>query len=136
MWNLRLSMILYGAIQMAEGIVMFLWPDRVASLLNFSFVNVSALSTDFISYIFALTGAALIAGGFLFIVSSVNPLKNINAIRFAVLWTGLALFGQIYAITKGYVTFGDIWSNLIVTAIFLFAFLLFCPWPWHRKSYK
>lgn len=137
MWNLRLSMILYGAIQMAEGIVMWLDPARVASLLGLG--GFGSLYTDamsFVSYIFALMGATLIAGGFVFIVGSVNPRKNINVVRFAVLWSGLTLAGEIYSMVKGYVTFGTIWSNFVITAVFLLAFLVFFPWPWKRESYK
>ena len=106
MWNLRLSMILYGAIQMAEGIVMWLDPARVANLLGFGGVSLALDATNFVSYIFALAGAALIAGGFVFIVGSVSPVKNINVVRFAVLWNGLTLAGEIYSMVKGYVTFG------------------------------
>jgi len=136
MWNLRLSMILYGAIQMAEGIVMWLMPGRVYEYVGFKDLYISAVITDFVSYLLAVTGAALIAGGFLFLLGSFNPLKNVNAVRFAILWTALALVGQIYSIMKEYVTFGAIWWNLVVTAIFLLAFLLFFPWPWRRESYR
>ena len=136
MWNLRLSMILYGAIQMAEGLVMWIMPGRVYEYVGFKDLYISAVITDFVSYLLAVTGAALIAGGFLFILGSFNPLKNVNAVRFAILWTALALAGQGYSIMKGYVTFGAIWWNLVVTAIFLLGFLFFFPWPWRRESYK
>ena len=64
------------------------------------------------------------------------PVKNINVVRFAVLWNGLTLAGEIYSMVKGYVTFGTIWSNFVITAVFLLAFILFYPWPWKRESYK
>ena len=137
MWNLRLSMILYGAIQMAEGIVMWIMPDRIYGYIGFQdFPTYMPIATDFVAYMLAVTGAALIAGGFFFIIGSFNPAKNVNAVRFAILWTALALAGQIYALTKHYVTFGDIWLNLVLTAIFLAAFVFFFPWPWRRESYK
>ncbi len=136
MWNLRLSMILYGAIQMAEGLVMWIMPGRVYEYVGFKDLYISAVITDFVSYLLAVTGAALIAGGFLFILGSFNPVKNINVIRFAILWTTLALAGQVYSIMKEYVTFGAIWWNLIVTALFLVGFLFFFPWPWRRESYR
>jgi len=138
MWNLRISMILYAAILMAEGIVMWLDPPRVAGLLGFNiFDSMAGLDAmNFVSYIFALMGAALIAGGFVFIVGSVNPNKNVNVVRFAILWSALTLAGEIYSMIKGYVTFGSIWSNFVITAIFLLAFLVFFPWPWRRESYR
>ena len=137
MWNLRLSMILYGAIQMAEGLVMWLMPDRIYGYIGFQdFPTYMPIATNFVAYMLAVTGAALIAGGFFFIIGSFNPLKNVNAVRFAILWSALTLAGQIYAIIKEYVTFGAIWWNLLVTALFLIGFLLFFPWPWRRESYK
>jgi hypothetical protein len=136
MWNLKLSMILYGAIQMAEGLVMWLMPGRVYEYVGFKDFYIGPVISDFVSYILAVTGAALIAGGFLFLIGSFNPMKNVNTVRFAILWSALALAGQIYAIIKEYVTFGAVWSNLVMTAVFLVAFLLFFPWPWRRESYK
>jgi len=137
MWNLRLSMILYGAIQMAEGLVMWLMPDRIYGYIGFQdFPTYMPIATNFVAYMLAVTGAALIAGGFFFIIGSFNPLKNVNAVRFAILWSALTLAGQIYAIIKEYVTFGAIWWNLVVTALFLLGFLFFFPWPWRRESYK
>lgn len=137
MWNLRLSMILYGAIQMAEGLVMWLMPDRIYGYLGAEdFPTYMVTATNFVNYILVITGAVLIAGGFLFLITSINPFKNVNAVRFAILWSALAVIAQIYAISKDYVTFGAIWVNLILTAIFLVAFIYFFPWPWRRESYK
>lgn len=137
MWNLRLSMILYGAIQMAEGLVMWVMPGRIYDYIGFQdFPTYMPVATNFVGYILAITGAALIAGGFLFLIGSFNPMNNVNAVRFAILWSALTLAGQIYSIMKEYVTFGAIWWNLVVTALFLLGFLFFYPWPWRRESYK
>jgi hypothetical protein len=136
MWNLRLSMILYGAIQMTEGIVMWIMPGRVYEYVGFKDLYISSAITDFVSYLLAVTGAALIAGGFLFIIGGINPARNVNAVRFAILWSALTLVGQGYSIMKDYVTFGNIWWNLVVTALFLLGFIVFFPWPWRRESYK
>jgi hypothetical protein len=135
MWNLRISMILFGAIQVAEGLIMWIAPQYVIDTIGFD-IYLSTAATGLVSYIMAIAGAALISGGCLFLLGSFNPMKNVNAVRFAILWSALTLAGQIYAIMKDYVTFGHIWWNLIVTAIFLVAFFIFFPWPWRRESYK
>jgi hypothetical protein len=136
MWNLRISMILFGAIQMAEGLVMWILPGRVYEYVGFGDLYIASDVSNFIAYIMAIAGAALISGGCLFLIGSFNPMKNVNAVRFAILWSALILAGQIYSIAKDYVTFGHIWWNLVVTAIFLLAFFIFFPWPWRRQSYK
>jgi hypothetical protein len=135
MWNLRISMILFGAIQVAEGLLMWVAPQYVIDTIGFD-IYLSNTATGLVSYIMVIAGAALISGGCLFLLGSFNPMKNVNAVRFAILWSALTLAGQIYAIMKDYVTFGHIWWNLIVTAIFLVAFFIFFPWPWRRESYK
>jgi hypothetical protein len=138
MGNLRVAMMLFGAIQIAEGAVMWLLPEQVVTtyfkIEDFNLIISS--ESNFLAYILAMTGAALISAGFLFIIGGFSPYKNVNAVRFAVLWSALALAAQIYAIAKEYTTFGEVWLPLVITAIFLLAFIIFFPWPWRRESYR
>jgi hypothetical protein len=135
---LRLFMMLFGAIQMAEGAVMWLLPDQVVSTYFkvADFTPGFSSESNFLSYILAMTGAALISAGFLFVIGGFNPQRNVNAVRFAILWSGLAVAAQAYSISKEYTTFGEIWLPLAITAIFLVGFIIFYPWPFNRQSYK
>ncbi|MCL2615984.1 MAG: hypothetical protein FWD30_04200 [Dehalococcoidia bacterium] len=138
MRNLRIAMILYGAIQIAEGFVMWLMPDKFPSFIGFN--EQMFMSTDargFLNFMLILAGVAFIAGGFIIIAGSFNnPWRNANPVRFAILWSALMFVGQIHALIKGSVSFGQIWFVLIITAIFLAAFLIFYPWPFNRKSFR
>jgi peptidoglycan/LPS O-acetylase OafA/YrhL len=135
MRNLRIAMILYGAIQISEGFLMWLVPNNIPSYIGFDEPFLSADASSIIYYILAIAGAAFITGGCLFIMGSFNnPWRNPTPVRLAVLWSALMLFGQIYAVTRGYVGFGHVWFNVIITIIFLIAFLVFYPWPFNRKS--
>jgi len=133
MLNLRLSMIIYGLINMAEGIVMWLNPERVAGYLGFSDLTINGAFSDYVSYILAVAGAAFVAAGFIFIWGAISPVKNLTVVRLIILWTGLTLAAMLYALTKGFVTFGNSWFSIILSAIFLVVFILFYPWPWRKE---
>jgi hypothetical protein len=138
MLNLRISMIVYGLINMAEGIVMWLYgvdPASIAGYLGFPDLNltISGDFANFVAYILAVAGAAFIAAGFSFIWGAISPVKNLTVVRLIILWTGLTLAAMIYALIKGFVTFGNTWFSIILSAIFLVAFVFFYPWPWRKE---
>ncbi|MCL2679560.1 MAG: hypothetical protein FWF18_04680 [Dehalococcoidia bacterium] len=142
MKNLRIAMILFGAIQIAEGAVALFAPAMAAGYLgieDFDLLHPVMIArdlTNFAAYIMAFLGATLISAGFLFIIGGLNPYRNVNAVRFAILWSGLSLVAQIYSIVNGYTTFGTIWLAMVITIVFLIAFILFFPWPFNRDSYR
>lgn len=135
MRNLRLTMILYGAIQIAEGFVMWLLSSNIPSYLGYDKPFLSTDASNIIAYVAVIAGAAFIVGGCLFIMGSFsNPWRNPTPVRLAILWSALMLTGQIYTLTKGYVEFKHTWASLIITLIFLIALIIFYPWPFNRRS--
>jgi hypothetical protein len=128
MRSLKAALILFGAITIAEGIWMWVNPNTMSGMMGITdFANLGNAG-KYIAYILALLGSGFVASGVLFILAGLNPLQNINAVRFAVLWTCLLLLGQIYAILDKLTTFNDTWYSMLVVAIFLIAFLIFYPW--------
>jgi hypothetical protein len=119
MRSLKAALIIFGAITITEGILMWVNPNTMTGLGD---------TGKYIAYILALLGSGFVASGLLFLLAGLNPLQNINAVRFAVLWTGLLLLGQVYAILDKLTTFNDTWYSMLVVAIFLIAFLIFYPW--------
>ena len=128
MSNLKAAMIIYGAINIAEGIVM--WFGQ-ATIVNTMF-NVSYIASQyhFIGYVFTMLGAASISAGLLMIVAGLNPLPNINAVRFAILWSALFLIGQVYSIGAGYVSWSHVGlvAAVIINLVILLALAVFYPW--------
>jgi hypothetical protein len=115
---------------------MWLRPNLVSSYIGFNDPFLSRDATSILYYVLALAGAAFIAGGFLFIMGSFNPARNVTPVRIAILWSTLMLVGQIYTLIKSYVEFTHVFFNMIITVIFLIGFLVFYPWPFNRKSYR
>jgi len=119
--NLKIALIIYGAIHIVQGIILLVVPDRVTDLSGFE-VLVSS------EYFLAIIGGAFIAAGVWFAMTGLEPLQNINGVRFAILWAGLLLVIPLFSLWKDYVDFGHIWFMVVQNAIFIAAFLIFYPY--------
>ncbi len=119
--NLKIALVIYGAIYITQGIILLIAPDRMADLYGFGAVN------DQMSYLMAITGSAFIAAGVWFAMTFLDPIRNINSVRFAILWASLLLITPLYALWQGYVEADHIWFGVVLNAIFAIAFLVFYP---------
>jgi hypothetical protein len=120
--NLKIALVLYGALYIALGIVLLLAPDRAGeSLYGFNLID------NDLRYIMAIGGAAFITAGVWFAMTFLDPVRNINSVRFAILWAGLMFIVPLFALSKGYIEVGQIWLGVIVNAIFAAAFLIYYP---------
>lgn len=122
MLNLKMAMVIYGAIHLVQGVFLIIVPDKVVELSGFAVVS------DSERYFLALLGSAFIAAAIWFIISGLNPLENIAGVKFAILWSVILFVVQLYTVVKDIVTFGDIWIGIAETAVFAVAFLLFYPY--------
>jgi hypothetical protein len=121
MRNIRATLIICGAVYIAEGIMLLVAPERVSDLYGFETFN------DSMSYMMAIIGSAFISAGVWFIMTVLDPLRNVNAVRFAILWASLLVVGPLYALWQGYVDIGQIWFEMALNAVFVIALLVFYP---------
>jgi hypothetical protein len=119
--NLKVALIIYGAIHIAQGIILLAVPDRVTEFSGFEVLASS-------EYFLAILGGAFIAAGVLFAITGFNPLQNINGVRFAVLWASLLLIIPLFSLGLDYIDFSHIQFIVIENAIFTAAFLIFYPY--------
>lgn len=126
--NLKVALGIYGALYITQGIVLVVAPERAADLSGFIY------SASFVPYFLTLIGATFIAAGVWFALSALDPLRNMNGIRFAVLWAALLLIIPIYALGKDYVDFSQVWPGVVENAIFIVAFLVFYPYRRQRED--
>ena len=122
MRNLKAALVLFVAIHIVQGLFLIIDPNGVAKLFGFE-----ELAT-YVLYIMALLGSTFIAAGVWFIITGRDPLQNINGVRFAILWAGLLLAIQLYAVAQGYIVFRETWTEITLTAVFTVAFLFFYPY--------
>jgi hypothetical protein len=119
--NLKIALVIYGAIYITQGIILLVAPDRIADLYGFGLVN------NHMAYLMAVTGSAFITAGVWFAMTFLDPVHNINSIRLAILWASLMFITPLYALWQGYTEIGHIWFGLVLNAIFAAAFLIFYP---------
>ena len=119
--NLRVALIIYGAIHIVQGIILLVAPERMTELADFATLGPS-------EYFLAIIGGTFIAAGVWFAMSGMNPLQNINGIRFAILWAGLLLVIPLFTLAYSYVNFGHIWFMVVQNAVFAVAFMIFYPY--------
>ncbi len=118
--NLKASLIVLSIVSITQGVLLWFVPGRTAD-----FLGISDLASG---YLFASLGAAFIAASFIFALAGMNPLENATGIKFAILWTALALVSQIYAVVRDYVTWGHIWVPMVIYAVIFIALLVFYPY--------
>jgi len=119
--NLKVALIIYGAIHIVQGIILLVAPERITEFSGFEALGSS-------EYFLAIIGGAFIAAGVLFAMTGLDPLQNINGVRFAVLWAALLLIIPLFTLWYDYVDFGHIWFIVVQNAIFASAFLIFYPY--------
>jgi hypothetical protein len=119
--NLKVALIIYGAIHIVQGIILLVAPERITEFSGFEALGSS-------EYFLAIIGGAFIAAGVWFAMTGLDPLQNINGVRFAVLWAALLLIIPLFTLWYDYVNFGHIWFIVVQNAIFAAAFLIFYPY--------
>jgi hypothetical protein len=119
--NLKVALVIYGAIYITQGIILLIAPQRIADLYGFGDVN------NHMAYLMTMTGSAFITAGVWFAMTFLDPIRNINSVRFAILWASLMFITPLYALWRGYVEIDHIWLGLVLNAIFAAAFLIFYP---------
>ena len=119
--NLRAALIIFSALHLAQGIILIVVPDRVTEFSGFEILASS-------EYFLAILGGTFIAAGVWFALTGLDPLRNINGVRFAILWAGLLLIIPLFALRFENVTFDHIMFIFIQNAIFTAAFLIFYPY--------
>ena len=117
--NLKASLFLYSGVSVLMG-VLLMFPVNTADFLG--------IGSTPSGLIFALLGAAYIAAAYLFMVAGFNPLLNLSAVKFAILWSALMILASLYSIMAGYVSWGHIWFIVAIHFIFFLAFMIFYPW--------
>jgi hypothetical protein len=119
---LKVTMIVYGAVVILTGLPSIFLPDAWGGMHGMSG------GPSYIMWMSALTGALSVTIGVWVIIGSLDPLRNINWVKFIIMWCILALVVHIYSITRGYVDVNQIIGFIIVHGIFAVAFLALYPW--------
>ena len=121
--TLKVLLIIYGVMLILLGLGDIFMPEQAAVMFDVADIS------DFAKFVGAALGAIYIAAGVWLLFASVDPLRNINMVRFVITKAILSIAVIIYANTVGLIDltiFG--YSMLIVDAILAILFLIAYPW--------
>lgn len=113
-------LVVFGLVEIVLGVLVLFFPEQAAS-------GVDELS-GYLKYTMASLGICLIVPGVFLILAAWNPLRHINWVRFAIVWSVLGFAIGLYAIAHGDVEFSEAGIPLIIDAVFAVAFLALYPY--------
>ena len=88
--GLKVALILFGAISILSGLAHIIVPYQLASMVGFGEI------ADYVPYLMAMVGICFIAPGVWLIVAGRDPLQHITWVKFAILWSILAVVAGLY----------------------------------------
>ena len=119
---LKVALILYGVIGIVLGLILIALPDQAANM--FGFEEIAGVGV----YIAALCGISSIAPSVWLIVAGRDPLRHITWVKFAILWSLLAVVAGLYSIIRGAADFSQAGTGIILDGVFAVAFLVLYPY--------
>ena len=119
---LKVVLIVFGVIEILLGLSLVIFTDQAASMAGISEVS------GYLMYTMASLGMCLIAPSVFLIVAARDPLRHINWVKFAILWSILGVVGGLYSIVRGDVDFSHVGMQIIMDAVFAVLFLVYYPW--------
>ena len=127
---LRVVMIIWATISILLGLVYIFMPTQFADMVGFEHGPISTL------YLLAMLGVTFVAIGAFLIIAARDPLKNILWVQFAIAWAVLAVAIEAYSIGRGFVSFAQIGTGVIIDSVFAVALLALYPWRAARSSQR
>ena len=125
---LKVVMIVFGVVEILLGLMLVTMPEQMASS-----AGADAASGLLLYYIVSL-GICLLALGVFIIIAAKDPLKHINWVKYAIVVCLLGALAGLYAVIRGYVTFGEAGMQIIMDAIFGIVFLALYPYRAAKSS--
>ena len=118
---LKATMIVFGVVEIIFGLGFTFFMREMSAMLGFG------EGPDYVLYLGALLGLALIAVSVFIIAAGRDPLKHIWWVKFAVLLAATGVLAGVYSSLRGYVDFSQAGMGIIWDAIITIALLIFYP---------
>jgi hypothetical protein len=119
---LRVTMIIYAAIDILFGLMYILIPNQIENWFNVTPI------VGYGNYILTLLCAQFIVAGIFIIMAARDPIRYLSWVKFAIAWGLLVAVVVAYAMIRDYVTFSQLGMSLIIHAVFAVLLLIFYPW--------
>ncbi len=119
--GLRVTMILWGAVNILVGLAFILAPQPLLAMDGFE------EGPAYFSYFLAYLGNALLVSGAMMLIAARDPLQHIMWVQLAVAWSLLDALAALYFLIHGTVHFSQMGWIPIIDALFVLAFLVLYP---------
>jgi len=119
---LKVVMIVFGVVEILLGLMLVAMPEQTASPAG------AGAGSGFLLYYIVSLGVCLIVPSIFIIIAAQDPLKHINWVKFAIVFCLLGSLAGLYAVIRGYVTFGEAGMQIIMDAVFGVVFLALYPY--------
>lgn len=123
--GLKVALVLFGAMSILAGLAHIIAPYQLSSVMGFGEIPDVCRP---VTYVMAMVGISFIAPGVWLIVAGRDPLRHITWVKFAILWSLLAVVAGLYSIVQGAVSFSQVGMVIILDAVFAVAFLVLYPY--------
>lgn len=126
--GLKVAMIVWGVIGILFGLAFIFVPRQLGAMLGYE------EGPKYVPYFLASMGGGVISASVFLLVAARDPLRHINWVKFAILWSLLGAVLGLYSIIRGYVGFGQAGMGIILNAVFAAAFLALYPYRAARSG--
>lgn len=121
--GLKIATIVWGALTVLVGLMFTFLPSQLGSMFGYE------KGPAYILYLLALLGTSHIVGGaFVIVAATRDILKNILWVQLAIAWSFLVVVVAAYSMMRGFITFSQEGTALIINAVFVVALLALYPW--------
>jgi hypothetical protein len=125
---LKVVMIVYAVTGILFGLATILVPEQMAEWFS------GPVPSDYERYLMASLGMANIAAAVFIIMAARDPIRNMNWVKFAIVWALIWVATILYALVRGYVDFDQQGIALIIHIVFAALFLILYPWKEKQRS--
>jgi len=119
---LKVVMIVWAALGILLGLAYIFAPEQLGAMSGY------APGPAYVLYFLAMLGICYIVGSAFIIIAAQDPLRNILWVQFAIAGAILAVIIEVYSLLRGFVTFEQVGTGIIVDAVFAVALLALYPY--------
>ena len=119
---LKVTLIVFGVVEILFGLIFTFFIQEFGAMLGFD------KGPDWVLYVGALLGLTLIPVSVFLIAAARDPLRHINWVKFAIIWSIAGVIAGLYAVIRNYVDFSQAGMGIIWDAVVTVVLLIFYPW--------
>lgn len=120
--GLKVVMVIYATIVILFGLGFTIIPNQILDIFGFS------EGPAYLPYFLGMLGISFIAPSVFIMVAARDPIRHINLVKLAILWSAFGLAVEVYSVLRDFVSFKQVAIAIAVDGVSVVALLVFYPW--------